>query len=381
MEKPNVFIVSASQLSRGGIESHLFSLFSTLADQVDFTLMAACSPELASKLATFNVRHVPWQVNGYLDYKSAAFARKHIRRHNPDLVHIHDPRAGFLLRPILFFMQIPVIYTVHLPPYYFYASKGLTSTLRTFLYRVIETLLNWLFTTKIVYVSKYVFQEALLKRIAPKSRAVFIPTGINVHKFRQAAQENAHNILTHSPKRIIINVSRHHPEKNVAMVLHAAAQLLHYSDNLEFWLVGDGPQSDELIKIAQELHLQNNLRFLGARDDIPQLLSKSDIFLLTSHYEGGRSIAIQEAQSAGKPVVVSNVGDNSKLVDHQINGWVFEEGNLNDCLNGLEQLLESPQQIVLWGMAAKDKAAAEYDEKTNNQGFLNLYHSLRSLHH
>lgn len=165
------------------------------------------------------------------------------------------------------------------------------------------------------------------------------------------------------------------------MVLHAAAQLLHYSDNLEFWLVGDGPQSDELIKIAQELHLQNNLRFLGARDDIPQLLSKSDIFLLTSHYEGGRSIAIQEAQSAGKPVVVSNVGDNSKLVDHQINGWVFEEGNLNDCLNGLEQLLESPQQIVLWGMAAKDKAAAEYDEKTNNQGFLNLYHSLRSLHH
>lgn len=374
MEKPDVLIISASKLSRGGVESHLLSLFTTLADQVNFTLMADCSPELAAKLAQLNIEYLPWQV---LDFKSVSAAKTQVRRRKPDLVHIHDPRAGLLLRPLLFLMRVPVVYTVHLPPYYFYAGKGLASALRTALYRAAETALNWLFTDKIIYVSEHVYQEALKKQIAPKRRSMLIPTGIDTRRFSHPTTDEP--LTTENNKLVVINISRHHPEKNVMLVLAAAEKLLPRYDNLEFWLVGDGPQTDELKRTAQRLKMHNRIRFLGARDDIPQLLARSDIFLLTSHYEGGRSIAIQEAQSAGKPAVVSNVGDNNQLVDHLVNGWVFEEGNLADCVAGLEYLLENPQFIPVWGGAAQEKAATQYDQTNNNQGVFQIYRNLDSL--
>jgi glycosyltransferase involved in cell wall biosynthesis len=87
-------------------------------------------------------------------------------------------------------------------------------------------------------------------------------------------------------------------------------------------LVGDGPERAALQRKARELQISDRVTFVGFRRDIPELLRHMDVFVLPSRIEGA-SLAVLEAMAAARPVVVSDVGGNSELVIHGVNGYLF----------------------------------------------------------
>ena len=376
MNKPKVCLVTASRLSTGGVESHLLSLISTLSDSVDFILIGDCAPDFVQKISIYQVKLVSWRVKNTLDFLSLLPMINTICKEKPDVVHIHDARAGFLLRPILSVLRVPLLYTVHLPPYYFQFNDKLAK-LKTWLYQNIEKLWNHIFTSKVIYVSESVYSEAIKKKIAPKKSAVLIPTGIKIKKFDnldlEKLKQYREKLRSSVDGLVIINVARHHAEKNVSFILEVASELVTIEDKIEFWLVGDGPETEVLKALVDSLNLVKYVKILGNQTDIPYLLALSDIFILTSYYEGGRSIAIQEAQAAGKPCIVSSVGDNQVLIDHKKNGWLFESANKEACLKGAEYMITHPKEVEQWGINAKMKAKKTYDEKIHNHKILQLY--------
>lgn len=112
------------------------------------------------------------------------------------------------------------------------------------------------------------------------------------------------------------------PSKGHRMLLEALPNILLFTPDVQLLLVGDGPEGAALKRKAQELQVSDRVTFAGFRRDIPELLRHIDVFVLPSKVEGA-SLAVLEAMAAARPVVVSDVGGNSELVIHGVNGYLF----------------------------------------------------------
>ncbi len=119
---------------------------------------------------------------------------------------------------------------------------------------------------------------------------------------------------------LVVTVARLFRVKGIEVLLEAASMVLSRTDNVHFIIAGDGPERDSLTGMAREMGIEDRVHFLGETDTVPQVLTGSDLFALSSHSEG-LSIAILEAMAAGLPVVATDVGDNGHLVRSGCNGF------------------------------------------------------------
>ncbi len=96
------------------------------------------------------------------------------------------------------------------------------------------------------------------------------------------------------------------PQKNHELLLHAFARLLLKEPVARLVLAGDGNLRGALEALAHQLGVQDQVHFLGARSDVPELFATFDVYCLPSHYEG-MPLTLFEAMAAGKPVVATSV--------------------------------------------------------------------------
>lgn len=89
-------------------------------------------------------------------------------------------------------------------------------------------------------------------------------------------------------------------------------------------VVGDGPDRPSLERMAAELGIQQNVRFVGHQDNVEEWLRRSRILVLTSDSEGLAQVLIQ-GMMCGLPAVVSDVGDLGDLVSSGVNGYLVNE--------------------------------------------------------
>src|SRR5699024_6190421 len=101
------------------------------------------------------------------------------------------------------------------------------------------------------------------------------------------------------------HIGRFSPVKNHTFILDVFKALLEKkNDNYYLLLIGEGKLLPDIKEKAKEMGLLNNIRFLGLRKDIPQLLSFIDYFIFPSIYEG-LGISLIEAQASGKNCIIS----------------------------------------------------------------------------
>ncbi len=234
-------------------------------------------------------------VNDILAYREI---RKALSELKPDIVTTHSSKAGVLGRLAAKSLGIPVIFTAHGWAF----TEGVSETKR-FLYKHIERSMSR-FSDKIITVSEYDRQLALQEKVAPEEKMVTIHNGMPDISPELYADPGA------EPPRIIM-VARFDSQKDHATLLRALSGLKHLSWNLE--LVGDGPLLEETKKLASDLGIAKRVNFTGATNDVPERLSKSQIFVLSTNWEG-LPLTIIEAMRAGLPVIASNVGGCSEAV-------------------------------------------------------------------
>lgn len=129
--------------------------------------------------------------------------------------------------------------------------------------------------------------------------------------------------------------------KNHKLFLDMAKVILDKLErNVIFWIVGEGPIRNELERYARKLEIDGDVLFLGARNNIPELLQEMDVFVLTSLYEG-MSNALMEAMACGLPCVVTNVGGNSELVEDGKTGYVVASGDSEAMVKKVSYLLKN----------------------------------------
>lgn len=364
MSKMRILHVSSSPLHIGGVEYQITALSEVMSKKHEIHLAADGSSEFYKNyIQTGGVYH-EWKVETKFDVGAIASFNKIINSIKPDIIHIHDPRAGWLLRPLLFQKRIPVVYTTHLPPY-FYIWSDKFSKVRQFLYGKTEQVLNRFFTSAIIYVSKSAYDHALDMHYVSSAKAHLILNGINLEPYRALPIDEARQLRSQFdvPPRtpILCVVARLSAEKNFPFFLRAISQLHGEGYTFVVWIIGEGSEHGFLNQLAGQLGIESFVKFWGSQTNIPLFLSSGNIFALTSLYEGGRTISIMEAQAAGKPCVVSAVGDHNALIENGVTGFIFEQGDQNAFVRSLKLLLDSPDLMNSFGESARRKAFNEYD--------------------
>ena len=95
-------------------------------------------------------------------------------------------------------------------------------------------------------------------------------------------------------------------------------------------IIGDGSKRKQLEKLSKDLGLGLKINFLGARRDIPEILSKLDIFVFSAKEDEGFGIALAEAMVAGIPILASNVGSCLEILGNGMYGNFFKKGDPKD---------------------------------------------------
>ncbi len=135
--------------------------------------------------------------------------------------------------------------------------------------------------------------------------------------------------------------------KGLPDFLRAAAIVLRTFSDVHFVLVGEGEQELELRALGAELEIADRVHFLGAREDVPELLPSFDIGVLSSHFESF-SNSILEYVAAGLPVVVTDVGGAREVIREGREGFVVPPRDHVNMARALSRLLEHPGGPRAW---------------------------------
>jgi glycosyltransferase involved in cell wall biosynthesis len=133
---------------------------------------------------------------------------------------------------------------------------------------------------------------------------------------------------------LVLTPARLNPQKGHRVLLEAVAEV----PEALFLLAGEGPERGALEAEAERLGVADRVRFLGRREDVPQLLAACDVFALPSLYEGS-SLAVLEAMAAGISIVSSAIGGTDELIEDGRSGLLVEPGDAKGLAAALRRAL------------------------------------------
>jgi glycosyltransferase involved in cell wall biosynthesis len=279
------------------------------------------------------------------------FARllKLIHLTRPEIVHTHKVGSNTLGRAAAVLCRVPVIISHEHSP----ADRGVVSI-------IVDRILAK--KTKFIITCDRALRDALIARERLDERhVVTVYNGVELGKFDNASRDfkDLRNELRFPDGAIIGTTSRLAEVKDLPNLLEAVPFVLEKMPDTSFLIAGTGPLKDRLETIVNEKGLNSKVRFLGYRTDIPILLATFDVFVLSSMWEGFPVSAL-EAMAAGKPVVSTNVGGVSEVVDHGINGLLVPPHQPRELANALIKLLKDPKRAKEMGERGRNKIEKEY---------------------
>jgi len=222
-------------------------------------------------------------------------------------------------------------------------------------------------------------EEAATFLFGNSSKVHILKNGININEFLTADEGCKEQILNElsvpSHSKIIGHIGRFSESKNHHFLLKVLKQMVEKDPAYIALLVGEGPLRKTIELEAVRLGLQNHVRFLGVRSDIPKLIKAFDLFLFPSKFEGF-GIVLLEAQCSGIPCVVANTVPKSTDIGLGLVTFLPLEENVARWCNCIEQSLkmEKPNQNLIFNNISK----YGFNIRDNVHDWINLY-GLRSV--
>jgi glycosyltransferase involved in cell wall biosynthesis len=171
---------------------------------------------------------------------------------------------------------------------------------------------------------------------------------------------------------VLVCVSRLVPGKGQAHVLEVAARLRASWPDLVLLLVGDGPERSGLEAVAARAGIAGNVRFLGDRDDVPDLLAAADVFVFASENEGF-GLALLEAMASGLPVVAFHCDAFDEFVAPGVSGTLVAQGDVAALAGAVDALLGCPELLRRMGAAGREIVARQFPPDATARSFENVY--------
>ena len=263
----------------------------------------------------------PIKVN---NIKAIKQLEKIINEEKFDIIHCHTPMGGVVTRLAAMKSRkngTRVIYTAH--GFHFYEGAPV---INWFVFYPIE---KWLsrYTDVLITINGEDYELAK-KKFHTKQIELVHGVGVDPEKFNfemldEEKEELRKEVEIHKDDFVIIYPAELSKRKNQGMLLRCMAELIKENKNIQLLLPGLDSMDERYQQMAKELGVDNNVKFLGYRTDIPRLLKISNLAVSTARQEG-LPVNIMEAMMCGLPAVVTNCRGNRDLVENGVNGYIVE---------------------------------------------------------
>ncbi|GAA0374390.1 hypothetical protein GCM10009530_26120 [Microbispora corallina] len=280
-----------------------------------------------------------------------------VRRFAPDVLNVHSPAPGIVLRPFvrLTRRRSVLVSTVH----------GIQWPKTMFLDRLTRRL-----DDRTVAVSPAVAQS---RAVAGCRRLLTRIHGVDVRNQREWAARAAdvrREFDVPESAFLCVTIANFRPEKNHRMLVQAASEVVRARPDAVFLLAGEGPLRDAVVRDVRERRLAGQVRVLGRVSGARRLIAAADLLVLSSHHEG-LPVVVMEALAAGVPVVSTRVGGLPDLITSGRNGILTEPGSPGALARAVLQAMEPRTHSELRAGALADGDGL--DMVTTSEWFEELY--------
>ena len=269
-------------------------------------------------------------------------------REQIDVLHAHMPRASVPGAILGRLARVPVVVSHE------HGSALEGKIARPFLDRIIVARLS----TVIIAVSEWDRRQLVERERISADRITVLPNGIVPPP---PDGPDVRPGLGAAPGVGLIGaVGRLYPEKGYEDLIRAVALLKRGPRRVRCVIAGIGPDEPRLRRLISDLDLREDVRLLGRRENVPDLLRALDVAVLCSRREGS-PLAMLEYMAGGAPIVATAVGGVPELIDDGVHGVLTRPQDPEALASGIERLLGDRELAGRLGRAARERQRAEYD--------------------
>lgn len=336
------------------------------------THVASNDLEKTTELKYTDFKHqIPFERSPFTIKKIKVYRefKKLINEHNFEIIHAHTPMGGLITRLAYRKKNNPVFYTAH--GFHFLKGGSIKSWL---LFYPIEKYLSKL-TKELITINE---EDYLLakKKFSKKANITLINgVGVNANDYKKTSlieQNKLKEELSLKDSDIILTyIGEHTKGKNHQFLINAMKVLTINYPNLKLLLLGYGKELENNKKLINKLNLNNNIKILGFRNDINNVLSITNILTSSSNREG-LAKALLEGLVSGKPMIVSDVRGNRELVQENYNGFKYQLNDQEEFITKLTIMLEDKKLLNEFSENSFEKSK-DYLIETVLEEMTNLY--------
>ena len=242
---------------------------------------------------------ISWIINGVFISKG----------NNYDLIHAM-PSLGAIPGKVLSILKnIPIVFSVHGSSYH---NKARSINIL----RMLSNLVLYYMQVKVKYDALITDSSRILSSNI-KSKTYVIRNGVNTNDFMRNKK-----ILNDGIFRVL-SVGRLSEQKGFYYLIKAMERIVKKVNTIKLFIIGSGKEKDNLYKLVRELKLNEHILFLGKKNynELLKEYFQSDLFVLPSIFEG-QPLTLLEAWASKLPVLVTDCGENNKMVKNGLNGWI-----------------------------------------------------------
>ena len=285
---------------------------------------------------------------------------KLLQKTKPNIVHTHH--LGQLFYSVIGakLCGAKIIHTEH-------SNIGISDMKNRLLLKVLSK-----FCEYVTSVSDDVRDFLYRKAGIPDKKLLVIYNGVDLTRFNPAVVLPKTALGFKETDKIIGIVGSLIEVKDHLTLLAAFHEIQKTEANVKLLIVGDGDGRESLIQESRRLGIHDNVRFLGVRKDIPQLLSAMDVFVLCSISEG-MPLALLEAMAMERPVVATSVGSIPSVLKNKINGLLVGPKKPMELAAAIRSILNDSTFGSNLGKAALNTVKERFDFKNTLEKYDRLY--------
>ena len=379
-EKPIVLHLIDS-FNQGGSESQAVQLVRMLQGIGRYRILMAClnsAGPLRSEIDRLDLGEIPeYKLTGFCNLRALRQLigfMAHLKRQQVDILHTHDFYTNVFGMCAGAVAGVPVRIAARRE------SRGMRSFSRGALERA-----SYRVATRVLANCEDVRRQLTEEGVSP-SRIEVIYNGIDASRTYYPRSANRSEVaasfgLPTDPRRLFITIvaNLRLPAKDHVTFLRAARTVSEVAPHVNFVVAGEGELMNSMRLLAEELGIARQTFFLGGCGRVAELLSITEIGVLSSVHEGFPN-AILEYMAAGCPVVTTDVGGIREAVVDGETGYLVEARDHQAIARQILRLLDAPQRARAMGILAQQIVRQKFSSETQAKAVTGLYEHLMKWH-
>jgi len=355
------------------------------------TLAAGSSTTIYEDFATENIEYhtYPALSNGNLfqNIRAVLALYRLFRKLRPDIVHTFDTKPNIWARLAARLARVPIIIGTVTGLGILYTNSRLPTRITRTVYEFLQKLSSNLATATIFQNRDDYNQFINAKIVRPEKAHTILGSGVATSHFAKeqasaASQSNLRREFNICEDGVVIcMIARLIRTKGVMDYAQIAALIVHENPCAKFLLIGPYEASDMDSLSATELDsLQRSVIWTGKRNDIRDILSISDVFVLPSAYREGIPRVLLEAASMSLPLVATDAPGCREIVIDEQNGYLVQPSDVNELTIKINRLIQDTALRIKFGEQSRHLAVAAFDLSIVSQKTDQLYKDLLNKH-